>query len=136
MPASPLDSPQLDRLDKGRDDRANQVKWGPALAVFGGVGALTGLAASGMGWASAVPAFFVGGATGFGLVSSGVSRLISGQNGDTSATGPISNVAGLIGGVGFGIGAATLALEYGSPLIGLGAGVAAVALGGLYLQSR
>lgn len=128
---------QNDRWETSKPE-PGKIKWGPALAVIGGVGAAGGLAASGLGWASAVPAFLVGGATGFALVSSGVSRLISGQNGDTSATGPISGAAGLIGGVGAGVSAAALALQQGNPLIGLGvgAGIAAVAVGGLLLTSR
>ena len=128
---------QRDRWESSNPEPGT-IKWGPALAVVGGVGVASGLAASGLGWASAIPAFLVGGATGFALVSSGVSRLISGQNGDTSATGPISGAAGLIGGVGAGVGAAVLALQHCNPLIGLGvgAGIAAVAVGGLLLTSR
>ena len=121
----------------GGHSEPGQIKWGPALTAVTCLGAVSGLSASGLGWTSAIPAFLVGGVTGFALVSSGVSRLISGQNGDTSATGPISGFAGLVGGVGIGVGGAALALQNGSPLIGLGvgAGVAAVAVGALLAKS-
>lgn len=103
------------------------IKWGPALGVVGGVGAATALAGSGLGIASAVPAFLIGGVAGFVLVTEGVMKLI-GNGGDTSATGPIAGAAGIVGGLGLAAGATSLALNYGSPMVGLGAGIVGAGL--------
>lgn len=112
-----------------------EVQWGPALTLIGGVGVAAGLAGSGLGAVSAVPALLLGSVAGFSLVHETVDNAI-GNGRDSSGTGPISAFAGALGGVGGAICATSLALKYGSPMIGLGLGLAASALaaaGGAYV---
>ena len=64
-----------------------------------------------------------------------VDKMISNGR-DSSGTGPISAFAGVLGGLGSAVGAASLALNHGSPMVGLGLGVAVstlAAAGGAYV---
>lgn len=126
-------------LSAGEDPSGQgSVKWGAVAALVATIGASTGLAASGLGAISAVPAFLVGGVAGLALAHEGVDALISNGR-DSSGTGPIAAFAGLLGGVGGAIGGAAWALNHGGPMLGLGAGAAAMALSlgyGLYLRNH
>lgn len=135
--ASPaLDEVQLSKVSPEARSTEGQVKWGPALGFIGGVGLTAGVAASGLGWVSAVPAFVLGGAVGLFLTHEAVDKMISNGR-DSSGTGPISAFASVLGGIGSAVGAASLALSHGSPMVGLGLGVAVSALaaaGGAYVH--
>ena len=105
------------------------------MGLAGGVGAVCGLSAAGLGLASGVSAFVVGGLGGFMLITSGVLSKIGGK--DESAAGPIAGALGLVGGLAAGSALAYVAASHGNPLLGLGVGVAgAAATVGAGLWSR
>lgn len=136
LPVASADDVQLGSMPSDTDSPRGSIKWGPWLGLIGGVGLSTGVAASGLGWVSAVPAFVVGGAAGLFLAHEAVDAMISNGR-DSSGTGPISAFAGVVGGLGSAIGAASLAFQHGSPMTGLGLGLAAttaLAAGGAYLN--
>lgn len=117
-------------------DEEKKIAWGPVLGIVGGYAAASGLAAAGLGWMSAVPAFVVGGATGL-AVSAFAADAVLNNGKDSSATGPLSLMVGAVGGVASAFGAATLALNHGSLATGLGVAAAATGLaaaGGAYLR--
>jgi hypothetical protein len=91
----------------------------------GAVGVACGLSAAGLGAASSVSAFVVGGVGGFALINAGVMSTLGGK--DESAAGPISVAAGLIGGLAAAGGAAYVAASHGNPALGLAMGVASSA---------
>ena len=124
-----LDQVQFSAASPDDDSSDGKIKWGPLLGVIGGVGLTAGIAASGFGWASAVPAFALGGAA--GLLGTAIVADKALSNGrDSSGTGPIVAFVSVVGGIGSAIGAASLALNNGSPALGLGFGLAATALMG------
>ena len=130
QPATPvLDQVQFSAASPEDDSDDGKIKWGPALGVIGGVGLTAGVAAAGFGWASAVPAFALGGAAGLAITAIVADKALSNGR-DSSGTGPIVAFVSVLGGIGSAIGAASLALNHGSPTVGLGFGLAATALMG------
>lgn len=139
--AAPTEAPQGsgDSFVSDASPRANEenpISWGPVLGGVAGYAAVSGLAAAGLGWASAVPAFVVGGATGLAATFLVADAVLS-TGGDSSASGPISTFLGVAGGVACAFTAASLALSHGSATMALGAALAATgvaAAGGAYLR--
>ena len=125
-PAS-LDQVQFSAASPEDVSSDGKIKWGPLLGVIGGVGLTSGLAASGFGWGSAIPAFAVGGAVGLAVTFGVVDKMISNGR-DSSGTGPISAFAGVVGGIGGAVTAASYAFNHGSPMVGLGVGLAVTTL--------
>ena len=107
-----LDQVQFSTTASEDDSSDGKIKWGPLLGVIGGVGLASALAASGFGWGSAIPAFAVGGALGLAVTFGVVDKMISNGR-DSSGTGPISAFAGVVGGIGGAITAASYAFNHG-----------------------
>lgn len=126
-PSSPAERAAMNRdsfQPGAASGKREEFKLGRAAAVTGGMAALTGLAASGLGVYSGVPAFLVGGFLGCALALNGMSSPKGAAEPSNAAAAVLGGLALVAGGVS-GTFAAAMSQALGSPMIGLGAGLAA-----------
>jgi hypothetical protein len=119
--SSPPPQPPPDPQEPEQDG----VNWAGVSVLCSGVGAVTGLAASGIGYVSPTAGALTGAILGGWMAVSAVEKLMGGK--DTSAMGPFALVGGGLGLLGGGYAGAMLAASGGSPGLGLAVGVAAAA---------